>query len=45
MYPNDDITSPARDAQRPPNRSHIIPAGKPKDIPKFDVEPNSSTEN
>lgn len=34
----------ASDVQRGPNLSHIIPAGNPRDIPKFDIDPKISTE-
>lgn len=37
------IAIPQREAIRDPNLSHINPAGNPRDIPKFDMDPKSST--
>jgi hypothetical protein len=42
--PAEAINSPQREAILGPNFSHTIPAGNPRDIPKFDIDPNNSTE-
>ena len=43
-YPSEAMSRAASDVQRGPNLSHIIPAGNPRDIPKFDIDPKISTE-
>jgi hypothetical protein len=42
--PAEAINSPQKEAILGPNFSHTIPAGNPRDIPKFDIDPNNSTE-
>lgn len=43
-YPSAAISKAAREVHLAPNLSHIIPAGKPRDIPKLDIDPRISTE-
>jgi hypothetical protein len=41
--PAEAINSPQKEAILGPNFSHTIPAGNPRDIPKFDIDPNNSS--
>jgi hypothetical protein len=44
MYPDVDTIKPTNDVHLGPNLSHNMPAGNPKEMPKFDMDPNNSTE-
>lgn len=38
------MSKAANEVHLGPNLSHIIPAGKPREIPKLDIDPRISTE-